>query len=64
MTAMVNEPAAKASACLKMVLGYARLLGADHPLMQRAGLQQPAGAREAWEAAMLPPEGGGAHDCF
>jgi hypothetical protein len=58
MTAMINEPAAKASACLKMITGYTRLLADDHPLMVHAGLGQPPGAREAWEATVLPPEGG------
>ena len=58
LTAIINEPAAQAGACLKMLQSYARLLDEDHPLMLRAGLRQPAGAVLAWQETMRPPEGG------
>ena len=34
MTAVVNEPAANAGACLKMVQGYARFLLPGDPLLK------------------------------
>ena len=57
MTALINEPPAQVSPTFKMSQSYARYLANDHPLMQRAGLRQPTGARAAWDATVLPPEG-------
>lgn len=58
MAAIINEPGPRASANMKMVQSYARLLDNDDPLMVRAGLKQPHAAVAAWKETILPPEGG------
>mmetsp|Transcript_20006 Transcript_20006/g.46164 ORF Transcript_20006/g.46164 Transcript_20006/m.46164 type:complete len:445 (-) Transcript_20006:353-1687(-) len=59
LTGIVNEPAEREAASMKMLVGYARMLDDDDPLLLRRGLKQPAGAASAWLEAMLPPAGGG-----
>ena len=58
ITGMINEPPAKVTPNMKMVLGYARLLRDDDPLMKQRGLRQPAAAERAWDQCVLPPVAG------
>jgi len=57
LVGMINEPPAGEAPTTRMIQAYARLLDDADPLLAARGLRQPDGAREAWEAHTLPPQG-------
>ncbi|EOD13134.1 hypothetical protein EMIHUDRAFT_452034 [Emiliania huxleyi CCMP1516] len=57
LVGMINEPPAGEAPTTRMIQAYARLLDDADPLLAARGLRQPDGAREAWVAHTLPPQG-------